>query len=141
MTDVDYHAIARELSRTEDLSWLSDWLPYAPPPGWRLAAVAEDGRAYRSDDGLVAVMSGSTEQDGRRWIHLSVSRKDRLPSWDDLVRVRDAFLGPEVEAYQVIPPRSRSCEHLSDGATSSGPAWTGPRSPTSREGRDRCEGG
>src|ERR1051325_9631500 len=52
------------------------------------------------------------------WIHLSVSRKDRLPSWPDLVKVKNEFLGLQAEAIQVLPKQSDyinlhpNCLHL-----------------------------
>ncbi|WP_319759544.1 hypothetical protein [Maridesulfovibrio sp.] len=37
------------------------------------------------------------------WIHLSVSRQAKLPSWDDLKDVKGTFLGDHREAVQVLP--------------------------------------
>lgn len=37
------------------------------------------------------------------WVHLSISRQDRLPSWDDLKGVKKMFLGDHREAVQVLP--------------------------------------
>lgn len=31
---------------------------------------------------------------------------EALPSWEDLRRVKDIFIGREVEAYQVLPKES-----------------------------------
>lgn len=45
--------------------------------------------------------------DGKRWLHFSMSGEDRLPTWDELVETKEAFLGTEVKAIQVIPPRSQ----------------------------------
>lgn len=40
------------------------------------------------------------------WLHLSVSRERRLPTWGDLVRARDA-LGYQDRCFvQLVPPRS-----------------------------------
>lgn len=50
--------------------------------------------------------SGDVEQDGLKWIHLSVSRENRLPSWVDMIRAKDAWLGPESKAIQVFPPKA-----------------------------------
>lgn len=57
--------------------------------------------------GMVVVVD-ETEIDGRRWRHLSVSRRSRTPSYDDLVRVRRLFFGDAEPAYQVFP---RAGEH------------------------------
>lgn len=56
--------------------------------------------------------------EGRYWIHLSVSHRDRLPSWVELVAIRDLILGDEMECIQIAPPRSKyvnfhnTCLHL-----------------------------
>lgn len=52
--------------------------------------------------GLTVLRSYSETKDGAFWVHLSVSRKDRLPSWEELNKVRNEFAGEEVEAYQVL---------------------------------------
>lgn len=67
--------------------------------------------------GLKVIISSGIEQDGKEWIHLSVSRADRLPTWDEL-ETKEAFIGLEAEAIQVIPRRSKHinihpyCLHL-----------------------------
>ena len=40
---------------------------------------------------------------GEDWIHISVARRDRMPTWQELSKVRLEFLGEEIEAYHVIP--------------------------------------
>jgi len=55
-------------------------------------------------DKVTVIVSGSTEADGRRWLHVSVSRPSRLPTWDDLREVKDTFIGRDRKAIQVLPP-------------------------------------
>lgn len=63
--------------------------------------------AYRKiGDKVTVIVSGSTEADGRRWLHVSVSRPSRLPSWEDLREVKDTFIGRDRKAIQVLPPAS-----------------------------------
>lgn len=57
-------------------------------------------------DSLSVIVSGSTEADGRRWAHVSLSRPSRLPSWDDVREVKDAFIGRDRKAIQVLPPEA-----------------------------------
>lgn len=83
--------------------------PTVLPPGWRCYESAIDGATWRVEDvkGEMAVIATSaTERDGREWVHVSISRRDRCPSWADLVRVKECVLGNR-EAYCVIPPRER----------------------------------
>lgn len=72
------------------------------PIGWKKAATRADGAAYRNDRGLYVIISGIVI-DHKRWIHVSVSRKSRLPSWDDLKIVKNLFVGLEKKAFQVLP--------------------------------------
>lgn len=62
-------------------------------------------RCFVRDDGLAALMSRDFV-DGAWWIHLSISRAKRLPSWEDLVDAKESLLGTDCEAIQVIPKRS-----------------------------------
>ena len=87
----------------------SDWSPRKVLPAhWKLVMVVGDGAKYQSHRGLTAIVSVSTELDGKAWLHLSVSRRKREPSWADLVEARNILLG-DVMTYQVIPPSS---EHV-----------------------------
>jgi len=57
-------------------------------------------------DNLAVIASGATEKDGRRWLHVSLSRPSRLPSWEDLREVKDTFIGKDRKAVQVLPPEA-----------------------------------
>ena len=78
----------------------------------------EDGSSYRSNDGLVVIVSKTTELDGKVWIHLSFSRKNRMPSYNDMALVKAVFLGPDRDAVMVLPKKSKHvnihkyCLHL-----------------------------
>jgi hypothetical protein len=78
------------------------------PPGWTEVPFFMPGtsksRAFRYRDGL-AVIATIEPRGGKRWAHVSCSRKDKLPSWSDLKCVKQIFLG-DVMAYQVLPPEA-----------------------------------
>ena len=67
---------------------------------------------------LTVMHSISTVKDGSLWNHISVSYPSRVPSWIELMKVKNEFLGEEVEAYQVLPKKSdhinihKYCLHL-----------------------------
>lgn len=87
--------------------WVDDYIPSILPPTWVMIERVMDGAKYANTFlNLVVILSGRTEQDGRRWLHLSVSHRGRLPTWKELVEVKELFLGEEKYAYQIIPPRS-----------------------------------
>lgn len=86
-----------------------DWNPPTAgnlPVNWLVKAIGDDGGMYKSRDGLAVIISCSIEQDGKPWIHLSVSRKKSIPTWVDLVHVKEIFLGKDALAIQILPARS-----------------------------------
>lgn len=59
--------------------------------------------------GLRVMLGGQTEEDGKKWLHLSVSRANRVPSYDDLTKVKRMFFGEEAKAIFIFAPES---EHI-----------------------------
>lgn len=55
---------------------------------------------------LLVLRSISKLANGEEWIHVSISRPDRLPEYQELAKVKKDFLGDELEAYQVFPKKS-----------------------------------
>jgi len=76
------------------------------PDGWRFVTVGRQG----------AVIVTRADVDDVDWVHASMSWVDRLPTWDELGRLRDAVFG-DGWAYQVFAPSSR---------TSKGNPWLQP---------------
>lgn len=80
----------------------------ALPRDWHVEHFDPKVRAVRSRaSGLAVIETLHRERDGRRWHHISVSRRGRMPSYDDLQLVRRLFIGETVECYQVFPPKDR----------------------------------
>lgn len=64
-----------------------------------------DGAAYSClPRKLGVILSASLEQDGKRWVHLSLSHRHRVPTWGELRATKEAFLG-DVYAVTVLPPQ------------------------------------
>ena len=78
-------------------------IPRVLPDGWTILQRFGDGGAYQFRNGLRVIVSTATMADGHEWMHISVSRKDRLPSYDDLKFVKNTFAEKRF-AYQVFPP-------------------------------------
>jgi len=55
-----------------------------------------------SAQGLLVICSATRERDEKRWIHVSMSRRRRLPSYDDMCLVKNQFLGANRLAVQVF---------------------------------------
>ena len=68
--------------------------------------VPYDGFWERVPDGL-RVIETPEQHNGERWLHVSASYSDRLPSWEDMREVKDAFCGKGREAYMVFSPEER----------------------------------
>jgi len=76
--------------------------PTIVPVGWRRL----DAFSYVHRGGLAVLVSQAVERDRKKWVHLSVSHRGRLPTWDEVVAVKEIFLGTDSVALQVLPPRS-----------------------------------
>lgn len=70
-----------------------------------------EGTVGRHPTGLVSMISANLELDDNWWLHVSISRGDRLPDYQDLVLVKDGLIGPKRKAMQLFVPRS---EHVND---------------------------
>jgi len=89
-------------------------------PWWALRAEpwgGDVGLLVETEDGARMLVSAADFQ-GYDWIHASVSRRGRTPSYADLVRLKELAFGPDRYAYQVFPPESKhvnihpNCLHL-----------------------------
>ena len=99
----------------------SAWRLYAPtivPAGWRVLESHPEGGAWFTGDGMSIIASVVRESDGKRWLHVSMARKTRLPSYEDLCRIKDWIVGRDRTALQVFPPKKKHvnfhpyCLHL-----------------------------
>lgn len=55
---------------------------------------------------LTVVLSKAIMQNGDEWKHVMASRKDRLPSWTEISKIRHDFIGPQKEAFHILPKES-----------------------------------
>jgi hypothetical protein len=85
---------------------------------WTRLQEGADGEMWISSGGLKVIWSAAVELDGRAWLHVSVSRPDRIPSYSDMTRVKSLFIGDDRYAYSVWPAREahvnihERCLHL-----------------------------
>lgn len=78
-----------------------------PPAGWtprldRLPVGIDACPPFVHVSGLCAIVSVDFAPAGA-FLHLSVSMRDRLPRWPEVVRARDAFLGEHVACVHAVP--------------------------------------
>lgn len=83
----------------------SEWKEQAPLE-WPPETGHKAARMWRHKDRPLFVMRSLSATKDEKWIHVSISRLDRIPSWEEICHVRDCFLGKEIEAYQVLPKHS-----------------------------------
>lgn len=84
--------------------WAQDLFPDAPLDFIR---VEQPTLHYKAITGTLLVLCSAREEaDGKRWIHVSCSHPHRLPSWTELRRVKDVFIGKDRKAIQVLPAAS-----------------------------------
>lgn len=96
-----------------------EWISLPTPGGdWR-CELGADGAFFQNHRLRQSVIiSACVEEDGRRWIHLSIASPDRLPSYEDLCWLKRTFLGEEGKAILVFAPASvhvnlhSKCLHL-----------------------------
>ena len=77
-------------------------LPF-PPVGWRITQPWGFGYALEDRSGLLVLIDCERKEDDRWWVHISVSRSKRLPSYEEMARIKVAFLGDRY-AYSVWAP-------------------------------------
>lgn len=98
--------------------WEQTLEPRVLPYSWRLLTRTLDGAKYQHESLMTVITSVALELDGKVWLHVSLARRSRLPSWDDVVAVKNLFIGEDETALQVLPPRDRyinihpHCLHL-----------------------------
>ena len=88
-------------------------------PQWKMAGQLSDGMAWlNKSQGLCVIDSISMELDKKAWRHVSVSRKSKIPSYEDLKLVHKLFIGEENTALHIFPKASKHvnihkfCLHL-----------------------------
>lgn len=78
--------------------------PRVMPRDWRIVRNCDEGAIYFRADRLKVIMSCAQERDERVWLHVSLSRPDRMPTYDDMAEVKRVFIGPDKTAYQLFVP-------------------------------------
>jgi len=77
--------------------------PESLPVGWKKLRDMLDGAMYkRSSDGMTVITSGSIELDDKRWAHVSMAHRGRVPSYGDMVIVKNLFIGRNKRAIQLF---------------------------------------
>jgi hypothetical protein len=82
------------------------WIPLVIPSGWIKGRGWMDSISFDSSS-LRVLVSAAIERDGNKWLHLSISRRDRcMPRWEDLQLMRTIFSPKDAHGYMCFPPES-----------------------------------
>ncbi len=101
------------------------------PSSWQRKPFGPDGYIYHCPDGLTVIETrafiegpnirtgdNSLIYDGQEWLHVSMSRKTKMPTYEDMVKVKRICIGNDRTALQIFPTRERHvniyefCLHL-----------------------------
>lgn len=63
-----------------------------------------DGMAFRKGS-MIVIVSIAEERDGETWLHVSVSRPNKYPTYEELKRVKEIFVGADRDAIQIFPKK------------------------------------
>jgi hypothetical protein len=84
---------------------------------YKLIESRKDGKAYKCINGLLIIVSGEIHNN-KKWLHVSFSRRSRIPEYRDIQQVKRDFIGDNKKAIMVFPEKknyvniSRNCLHL-----------------------------
>lgn len=89
------------------------------PPGWQVIGETEDGKHWWNHNKQLGVIASiSIENDGKWWLHVSMSHPKRMPTYKDICYLKRHWIGEEAEAIMVFPRKSnhvnlhKFCLHL-----------------------------
>lgn len=86
------------------------WSGLPRPSGWHIVDRRADGLMWQrlTGEAIKVIESSKVEADGKRWLHVSVSKPTKkMPTYDDLQTARRLFIGEHRECYQVFPTADR----------------------------------
>ncbi len=101
--DIDYEALAADIASRPP----SKWVPIIHP---ELQNVRKNGdHSYTATwRTLGFVVSAGIEDDGKDWLHASVSRRNKqMPTYENLMDLKRLCIGEHHTAYQVFPPKDK----------------------------------
>lgn len=93
---------------------ISDVIPKVLPPNWKdmqLGINIPNAKAFmvspsvmQNQNDVLRVIATVEPLIGEEWwLHVSFSRSDRLPSWEDLKYVKEVLIGKDKLAVQLLP--------------------------------------
>lgn len=63
------------------------------------------GHYWTTQNGLRVIATMDNTETHGVLLHVSLSRRDRLPNWDEMRVVKEAFFGDDIDAMMVMPKK------------------------------------
>lgn len=88
-----------------------------PQEIYKLITTTPDGAMW-VHNGMSIIASIESKADGREWLHVSCARRSRLPTYEELLRVKNEFIGKDRKAVFIFPEEknyvniNKNCLHL-----------------------------
>lgn len=80
--------------------------PRLLPATWRQTSDHLNAAWFMRNDGLKVCAEVEAQDDGSFWLHVSFSRPNRVPNYDDTTDVKALFVGRDRKAISVLPAAS-----------------------------------
>lgn len=86
--------------------------------GWIKTGQFKDQIHYKHNSGTIAIVTVEVHEDKKKWLHVSISRRNKLPTWEHLKDAKETFIGKDKMAVQILPPAAEyvnlhpNCLHL-----------------------------
>jgi hypothetical protein len=84
--------------------WPGDYIKNIPKAIYKEVERRQDGVLYQDKNGLTIIISGEIHE-SKKWIHVSFSRKNRMPEYRDMERIKKHFIGEHERAVMIFPEK------------------------------------
>lgn len=88
---------------TRETFYPSDFIKKIPEGIYKLERKLQDGASFHNPfSGLFIIISGNIHE-GKKWLHVSFSRKSRIPDYHDIKIIKHHFIGDDKKAIMIFP--------------------------------------
>ena len=100
----------------DEKEWIISLHNKSHKSGFTLQVASSDGAKFVKGK-LSVIISQSKELNNKTWIHLSMARPNKYISYEEMIYVKNIFLG-DIKAFMVLPTKShhvnihKYCFHL-----------------------------
>lgn len=107
-------ATINEASAGLPVGWVYEYLPMdsATPPHWKKEMKTNDGVEWvildKKKKPVLLVVATGILKEGKKWLHLSISRRNGMPSWEELKEIKGYVVGTDKHAYMVLSPEKET---------------------------------